>query len=154
MIVRERQDERRARVDRHKTEGHQRAIGRKRHIQRAFDFALKRLQRLVAAVDDVERCMPRSSGIFVALPRCIERQAGETEVLELAVDQRRQARLVERTVDPHRMHGVVRMQRSPAQHRRLKQIEPALHCVMRVASSRRCALKHQFLFTLYQMSAA
>ena len=55
-----------------------------------------------------------------------------------------------------RAHGVDRagrMQRRQPQHRRLEQVEPALHCDA-LAFSRRRALKHQFFLMLCQISAA
>ena len=55
----------------------------------------------------------------------IEIEAGETRFRQDRTDDRGERGAVERVLDAHRMHGVVRMQFAPVQHRGLEQIETA-----------------------------
>ncbi|TMH69911.1 MAG: hypothetical protein E6H48_00565 [Betaproteobacteria bacterium] len=93
----------------------------------AFDFGPDRCVAIAVAGNDLEVDRCGSTAVFVSSACPVERKPGEPHRGKLACNGGLDARAVERLANLYYANGAVGMQIAPAQHRRLKQVEPTAH---------------------------
>jgi hypothetical protein len=113
--------------DRLESERHVRALARKRPHERPLDRGPQRLLEVRRRRSHLELDLRRSAAPREPPSRRVERVPGEPGLLERGGERRPEARGVELVRHARDVRRVVRMARAPTQHRRLEQVERALH---------------------------
>lgn len=93
----------------------------------ALHLPLEHGKRVAVRLQDRHVDMDGAFRVLVAATLEVECELADARIGEIAVDRIRQARRVERTGQLRDVHRVVRVRGAPAQHRRLEDVETALH---------------------------
>jgi hypothetical protein len=91
-----------------------------RHVELALHLLLKRPDGIAVALDDLDDDVRGAAGVFEAPAPRVEHQSGDAQRRKMRGDRVGELGDVERARQFGDMHGVVRIQFPPPQHRRLE----------------------------------
>ena len=146
--------------EREKTERLEATIGREACVEFAFHFTAQRGEAVRGRRNHAQSRSRGATVPFIASPARVEFEPRYPEQLQLATKRRFEPNRVDGLPHTDDVHGIVWMQRAPAQDGGLEKVEPSLHPggILAATARRcriiRCASRHQCFLMLNQTSAA